>query len=147
LHLGLVYCVHANSEWLGERSNIQSDVIGNNMEALLGFSHTQQGSETAKGAAATVFADGLGRSSLNNHSIANVNRTHLRAHPIDGARDLMAQTKRFGPRTGNPAHLDVAQVAPADSTGCDSHKCIGWAGFWVGNLVYPNVCWAVHSNL
>ena len=31
LHLGLVYCMHTNSEGLGKCCNIQSNVIGNNM--------------------------------------------------------------------------------------------------------------------
>ena len=79
--------------------------------------------------------------------VADPHGRHVGPDPVDDARHLVAEAHRGAARSGEPAHLDVGQIAAADAAGGDPDHHVARSGVGLGHLVDPDVTGPMYPNL
>ena len=147
LDVRLVGGAHADSQGLRERRHVERQVAGDTVEpGAVGVGDEEERCESPlRGAVADPTQFVVAR--LHDDAVAGAGDRDVGPDPVDDARHLVAEAHRAVARTGEPAHLDVREVATADAAGRDVDNDVAGARFRFRDIVDTDVTGPVDANL
>jgi hypothetical protein len=139
--------MHPNGERLGERGNVEGQLVGDGVQAAaIRLGHEQSRGEAALWSTVADPAD-LVVTRLDDNAVSDPHARDGVADPFDGAGHLVPEAHRFDARPSETTHSDIRQVAAADPARGHSHDRVTRTRLWFGNVVDSNVAGPVNAYL